>query len=605
MNNILRQRKKLTVYAISFLLPAGILLCAFGFLGIAPFGDKSILINDLSSQYVDFFAYYRNILRSGDLSGLFYSFSKGPGGTFFGIFTYYLASPFNLLLFFFDDIEAGILVLTLLKAGFSGVTLVHFLSQRRGALRYSDPVFGLAYALCAYFIANSYQLLWLDGMIFLPLIILGMERVLLGKRPTLFIASLSVMAVSSYYITYMIALFAAFYFAWYCVVHFHRGEVKLVLNRFFRVLGSALCSLCIADVTLIPSFFALLQGKSEKIGVGLSFGRTFSLFSGILKLFPGRYDNVGRISAPYLYCGMLISLLIFGFFFLKTLSPKAKLATLSFFVLLFFSMYNNTLHTIWHLFAVPEAFPYRFSFVVCFLMVITASYTFDRLNSLSPLFWAASGFILLLLLLKRGIFLQFLGPKLFYCSVLLAASFLALLALKHFSFKRPSPPRGLSLLATIFLVLAVSVDMSFNAYLLLRGADGIMGYGVSGAYAQATAQTQKLVKRAEDETASFFRLENLAPRSLNDAFSVGYFGVSHFSSLFEKETLDTMTSLGYTQQFYGLSYTDCIPARDTLFGISYQVPIALRCAISHVDYSQAGHLALSHLPERLSSSLFV
>lgn len=55
-----------------------------------------------------------------------------------------------------------------------------------------------------------------------------------------------------------------------------------------------------------------------------------------------------------------------------------------------------------------------------------------------------------------------------------------------------------------------------------------MGYGVSGAYAQATAQTQKLVKRAEDETASFFRLENLAPRSLNDAFSVGYFGVSHF-----------------------------------------------------------------------------
>lgn len=147
--------------------------------------------------------------------------------------------------------------------------------------------------------------------------------------------------------------------------------------------------------------------------------------------------------------------------------------------------------------------------------------------------------------------------------------------------------------------------MSFNAYLLLRGADGIMGYGVSGAYAQATAQTQKLVKRAEDETASFFRLENLAPRSLNDAFSVGYFGVSHFSSLFEKETLDTMTSLGYTQQFYGLSYTDCIPARDTLFGISYQVPIALRCAISHVDYSQAGHLAFSHLPERLSSSLFV
>lgn len=566
MKRILRRKRTIAIYTIGFLLPIGILFCAFAHLGIAPFGDKSILINDLSSQYVDFFAYYRNTLRSGDLSGFLYSFSKGPGGNFFGIFTYYLASPFNLLLLFFDNLEMGLFVLTLLKSGLSGTTLIYFLSQRRGTLRFSDPAFGLMYALCAYFVANSYQLLWLDGMIFLPLIIGGMECILKGKRSTLFIASLSVMAISSYYITYMIALFTALYFVWYCVVHFHFTEIKVILDRFLRVLRSALCSLCIAGVTLIPSFFALLQGKSEKLGVDFTLSRTFSLFSGILKFFPGRYDNVGQISAPYLYCGMLVSLLVLGFFFVKKLPLKTKFATFAFLALLFFSMYNNTLHTIWHLFAVPEAFPYRFGFVVCFLMVSVASYTFDHLSDLSSLFAVAGVLILGLLLVKRTLFIQFLGPKLFYCSILLAAGFLFLL-----TFRRFTHSRRLSLLAAAFLVLVAPIDMFFNTYLLLRGADAIMGYETYGSYAQTTAQTQRLLTFAESETSSFFRLENLAPRSLNDAFSVGYSGISHFSSLFEQDTLDAMQKLGYTESFYGMRYTECVPARDSLLGITYVV----------------------------------
>ena len=113
--------------------------------------------------------------------------------------------------------------------------------------------------------------------------------------------------------------------------------------------------------------------------------------------------------------------------------------------------------------------------------------------------------------------------------------------------------------------------MFFNTYLLLRGADAIMGYETYGSYAQTTAQTQRLLTFAESETSSFFRLENLAPRSLNDAFSVGYSGISHFSSLFEQDTLDAMQKLGYTESFYGMRYTECVTARDSLLGITYVV----------------------------------
>ena len=581
-------QKTIAVYTVGLLLPVGILFCAFAWLGVSPFGNKSILINDLSSQYVDFFAYYRDILRSGNFSGLLYSFSKGPGGNFFGIFTYYLASPFNLILLFFDNIEVGVFVLTLLKSGLSSVSLILYISQHRGELKIFDSFFGLMYALCSYFIANSYQLLWLDGMIFLPLIILGMEHILLGKSPALFVVSLSIMTISSYYITYMIALFTALYFTWYCIVHFRHTEIKLILNRFLQVFKNAFYSLCIAGVTLLPSYFALLQGKSEKIGIEITLEHTFSLSSGILKLFPGHYDNVGRISAPYIYCGMLISLLVLGFFFLQNISLKAKLATLSFFVVLFLSMYSNTLHTIWHLFAVPEAFPYRFSFVVCFLLVSIASYTFDHLANLSYLFWAAGILILGLLFIKRDMIVSILGHKLFYYSAVLIVVFLLLLAAKRFV-----PHSRFSLLTTTALVLVVSLDMFFNTYLLLQGADKIMGYENAKAYRQATTQVQRMTEQAERRTSSFFRLENLSPRSLNDAFSMGYFGTSHFSSLFEKDTLEAMRNLGYANRFYALGYSDCIPARDSLLGIAYIIaPVGV--SIPYTPIYQEKNVVLYH-----------
>nr|WP_252898699.1 YfhO family protein [Secundilactobacillus odoratitofui] len=38
-----------------------------------------------------------------DPSGLFYTFQKALGGEMFGVWTYYLLSPFNLILLVFSD----------------------------------------------------------------------------------------------------------------------------------------------------------------------------------------------------------------------------------------------------------------------------------------------------------------------------------------------------------------------------------------------------------------------------------------------------------------------------------------------------------------------
>ena len=53
--------------------------------------------------------------------------------------------------------------------------------------------------------------MWLDGVIWLPLILLALERVLDGKGAGPFIAALTVCFLSTWYISYMIGIFCCVY----------------------------------------------------------------------------------------------------------------------------------------------------------------------------------------------------------------------------------------------------------------------------------------------------------------------------------------------------------------------------------------------------------
>ena len=75
----------------AFFLPVVIMLLVYACLGMFPIGDRTILILDMNGQYIYFFEQLRDVL-SGNGS-ILYTFERALGGEFFGIFTYYLASP--------------------------------------------------------------------------------------------------------------------------------------------------------------------------------------------------------------------------------------------------------------------------------------------------------------------------------------------------------------------------------------------------------------------------------------------------------------------------------------------------------------------------------
>lgn len=68
------------------------------------------------------------------------------------------------------------------------------------------------YALCAYNIVYSHNLMWLDGVILLPIITLGIEILFKKERPWIYLISLTVGILANYYIGYMLCLFSLLYF---------------------------------------------------------------------------------------------------------------------------------------------------------------------------------------------------------------------------------------------------------------------------------------------------------------------------------------------------------------------------------------------------------
>ncbi len=145
-------------------------------IGAAPFGDETILLRDSVGQYLDFISYFKTVLRGEN--DLFYTFSKALGGDLVSLASYYLLSPFNLLFIFSknENIPLFYTAVVVLKLSACGGAF-YWAAQKREGAKYSHLLFSTAYALMSYNILYQWNIMWLDGVMILPLLGLGIERI--------------------------------------------------------------------------------------------------------------------------------------------------------------------------------------------------------------------------------------------------------------------------------------------------------------------------------------------------------------------------------------------------------------------------------------------
>lgn len=172
--------RTLLFWAVCFTLPIAMLAVQSVWAGTYPFGAQSFLADDLRYQYIDFFTWYRSLLCGQ--GSIFYSFAQGMGSNTWGLYSYYLASPFNLVTLLFDQnhLTLAIYVIVALKLGCMQLAMTWYLKKRFSLSPAWALTLGLCYTWSTWTVTNLRNPLWLDALIILPLAAWCCHRLIIG-----------------------------------------------------------------------------------------------------------------------------------------------------------------------------------------------------------------------------------------------------------------------------------------------------------------------------------------------------------------------------------------------------------------------------------------
>lgn len=335
------------------------------------FCDVGLVANDCYEQYVPFLNAYYDVLTDG--KSIFYSLTGSMGYDFWAVFSYYLVSPLNFIILLFGKsrIVYAVNLLIVLKLAFCGGTFSVFLKNRFPKAKCSRIVsFSTIYALCGFMVGYAWNIMWLDGVLLFPLVIMGLDLLMREKNPkwywyTLF---LSLLIVISYFIGYMSCIFIFLYFFTYSFKSF--GDF---MKKFLWVGLSSLLAVGISAVILLPSFGGVQSTyiSGELLPAPEFYGSYAESFSNFLIGIPQIGINFDRQYAN-LFMTTFALLLSLVYFTSGGVKPGKKIRNFILLAVMLFSLNFKPLNFIWHGFHEQTGIPNRFSFMITFLLLSMA-----------------------------------------------------------------------------------------------------------------------------------------------------------------------------------------------------------------------------------------
>lgn len=561
-------------HAGAFLVPILLFLVGMWRADMAPFGDISILLWDMDVQYVDLFGWLKNVL-SGDAS-LFYSAGKSLGGNMWGMFSYYLANPLNFLVVFFpqESLQDFVRLLTLMKIGLGGLACSFFLRYRFRLGRVWIVMLSGCYALMQFVLYQASNIMWLDGVIWLPLVMLGVYRLVWMEKPLLLCISLIACICCNWYTGYMICLFVVLF---YLYEEFLAGQahtarsLRHAAGRFVRLGAFGLLAAGCCGFTLLPTVLSMLMGKGQVETDLLEPGFRLPLLDTLKNLFIG---TNGGASSPSLYMGMLVVLLCFLYFLNRAFSKRERAVTGLLTVFMLFSTCFYPLEKIWNGLRSVYSYYCRFTFLVGFLLLYIAARSLTQLRALTARqLLAGCGMVV-----GIGVFFHSLKgyPNPFYVYVSLAVT--GAFAFLLYALIRAQDRRRARLWSAACAVLVV-LELALNTQ---NAARALYTTVPEDRYSSYTAQSSEQLARLKEADPSYYRVEKTYNRltdetetwstaaSTSESLSLGYRGISHYSSATEQDVNEFLIALGYCQPTRpSAKYSEPILVSDSLLGIKY------------------------------------
>lgn len=349
---------------LSFGVVAVFMLIVMIVANVAPFGTNAFTKVDSIHQYIPFMADYQSKLKEG--GSFLYTWKVGGGINFMSLLLYYLASPLNLILIFFskEGTTAAFSILVAFKIAFSAWAFTYMLSRRKKKPEnnFLMASFGLLYALNNYVVGYSWNIMWMDCIMVLPLVILGYERMIRSKDIRLYVLSLFYVLYCNYYIAFIICVFLVLWF----FATGHRN-IKGFFTDGIRFACSSLLAAGLAAFSLITAYLAIMKTASAKFQLPKFeyYGSFIEQWKKAIFLTP--YINADNFDGKInIYAGTIA---VFGMllFMLSNRIPLAeRIRKGILIVILLFSFNTKMLNYIWHGFHDQYGIPNRFSIVFIF-----------------------------------------------------------------------------------------------------------------------------------------------------------------------------------------------------------------------------------------------
>lgn len=588
----------------AFFIPFVIMLGVYACLGKHPFGNNSVLTLDLQAQYVYYYEAIRRLLTEG--GSWLYSWERTLGGEFMGIVAYYMASPFNLILVLFPKhmLADAVMFIQLAKVGAMGLTFAYYLRKTRNTSDMQTIAFSMMYALCAYSVVNLVNPMWLDAMVFLPLLVLGIESMIRQRKFILYTVSLVAVFVTNYYMGYMCAIFTFIYYLYYYFLvrnELPQNEKAKSGNWISRTLHSrgfetlmrfalfTVLALLASAFMLLCAWYSLQFGKTEFATTNYAPNLRFDFLDLFVKMLPGSYDTVRPNGLPMIYCGMLALIALPLFFMSPTISRKKKLLSAGVLAVFVISFSINTIDLVWHGFSGPNWLNYRYSYLFSFFVLLMAC---DALRGIRKIRYgkvlAVGTFLAVLILIVQKLNYVFdqdtkTNPlddvQCILLSLVLIVAYMIVLRIM----------KGDNLASSGSFALAVVVCVEMFAVSVINVTDvqldvGSVRYGnylsSSGkteyydGYTGAILRMEPVVEEIFEKDQSFYRMESTVYRRLggvNEPMALGFNGISHSTSTLNASVIKLMNKLGYASTSHWTKYLGGTPISDALLGIKYVI----------------------------------
>lgn len=536
------------------------------FLGVYPLGGKSILMVDLHHQYAPLLSELRHmVLQGGDLQ---YNFHIGMGAGFIPTFAYYLASPLNLLLVFFEEssLTEAILLITLVKftaAAAAFTALAQYLTRRRTA---SMVMVGVMYALSGYMLAYSWNIMWLDVVALLPLVVLALEHMLKTGKIYPYALVLALTLFCNYYLGFMVCIFLVLYWlVWWLR---KRRTVKEFFVGGLRFAAGSLWGAGMVAALLIPTALALGRTSAAGGEVG-DFRTNFEIFDLFGRMFYGASPTIRSGNLPNLYCGVAAVVLLPLYFGQKEIHLRRRLCYGGLLAVLLLSCTLTRWDLVWHGLHAPNDLPYRFSFLTVFVTLLLAAYTLTQLKhvtrrQLGVSLLASAAYLVLWEKLGGSVGD---GKALYINLTLLAVYGLVLLA----GVVRRAPRQAVARL----LLTVVCAELLFGTARTLTAMNANEYYTGRAHYIDNTNHLviNDALRRVEElaaEEDAFLRMEYLPRTSCLDTALHHYSGLTTFASSNPYCTTVLMGELGYAVNgVNSYLYHSYVAPPDSLLGLRY------------------------------------